>query len=101
MQQQSRFVTFHVTCTEPRAWLVLTSDVQEPSVVEMHRRHPNNWSISADLIPGEYRCRCYSGDDRNVTYQGPAHIDGGTECGMDTSVSVKFPQEKDIPQPVR
>jgi hypothetical protein len=101
MLQQSQFVQLQMMCAEPRAWLVLTSDVQEPSVVEMHRRYPDSWSASADLIPGEYRCRYYCGDDRNIVYLGPAHIVGGTDCGMDTLVSVRIPEEKDIPQPVR
>jgi hypothetical protein len=58
----------------------------------MKRRRPRVWTASAELMPGEYRCRYYSGDDKNVSYHGPAHIDGGVDCGMDTLVSVKIPE---------
>jgi hypothetical protein len=88
MIQPSQILTFHLTCAEPRAWVVLKSDDQEPRVLEMERRNATAWSASADLIPGDYRCRYYCGDDRNVNYYGPARIAGGIECGMDTQISV-------------
>jgi len=101
MGQQSKAVTFDLTCPHAQAWLVLTSDNREPYVVEMRQRHRTIWSASADLMPGEYRCRYYSGDDRNVSYYGPANIEGSIGCGMDALLSVKISEEKRDPQYVQ
>jgi hypothetical protein len=94
MSHPSQIMTFHLTCPESRAWIVLTGDGQESRVVEMEKRNSSVWSASADLTPGEYRCRCYSGDDRNVSYYGPTPIAGGIDCGMDTLLSIKISEEK-------
>ena len=80
MNQPSHILTFHLTCPESRAWVVLKSDDQEPRVLEMEQRNSKVWSASADLIPGDYQCRYYCGDDRNVNYYGPARVDGGIDC---------------------
>jgi hypothetical protein len=88
MNQPLQTLTFQLKSPEARAWVVLTSDDQEPQVLEMERRNTAVWSASADLIPGNYQCRYYCGDDHNVNYHGPAHIDNGIDCGMDTLVSV-------------
>jgi hypothetical protein len=98
MSQPSQILTFNLTCPQSRAWLVLESDHQEPRVLEMEQRNPSVWSASVDLIQGEYRCRYYSGDDRSVNYLGPAQIDGGIDCGMDTLVSVKISEAESFPQ---
>ncbi len=98
MSQQSKSVVFSFACLERRAWLVLTSGSREPHVVEMQRRDDNIWSACATLAPGEYRCRYYSGDERNVMYQGPAHIEGSTDGGMDALVSVTIPEEASDPR---
>ena len=92
MSQQTKSVAFSLTCPDPRAWLVLTSADRKPRVVEMRHRDPSTWSACTHLSPGEYLCRYYSGDDRNVFYHSPAHIDGSIDCGMDALVSV--PEEK-------
>ena len=89
MSQQLKTVAFSFASPDSRAWLVLTSAEQEPHVVEMCHEPSSVWSASADLIPGDYRCRYYSGDDRNVIYYGPAHIEGSTDGGMDALMSVK------------
>ena len=101
MSQQSTIVTFRMTCPEPRAWLVLISDTQKPRVVEMRQQNPSVWTACAELIPGEYRCRYYCGDDRNVIYCGPANIEGSIEHGMDALVSVKIPEVRNAPRFVR
>ena len=88
MSQQSRLVTFSMICPEPRAWLVVTSDHGNPRVVEMRRLFPSNWSASVQLPPGEYRCRYYGGDDRNILYFGAAAIEGSINCGMDALLLV-------------
>ncbi len=87
-------VTFDLTSPHPRAWLVLTSDNREPYVIEMRQRHRRIWSASADLMPGEYRCRYYCGDDQHISYHGPAHIAGSIGCGMDALYSVTIPEGK-------
>jgi hypothetical protein len=89
MNKMSKSVAFSMTCPEPRAWLVVTSGDRQPHVVEMRQQDPSIWSACADLMPGEYHCRYYSGDDRNVMYYGPAHREGSIDCGMDALVSVK------------
>jgi len=94
MSPPSQTLTFYLTSSESRAFLVLKSDNQKPRVLCMERRNPSVWSASAVLIPGEYRCRYYCGDDQNVSYYGPAHVDGGIECGMDTLVSIKIPERE-------
>jgi hypothetical protein len=98
MNQHSKSVTFDLTCPQSRAWLVLTSDDREPHVVEMCQQNRMLWSASADLSPGEYRCRYYAGDDQNVSYFGPASSEGSIECGMDALLSVKIPEESRDPQ---
>ena len=95
MSHASTSVTFHLTCPEPRAWLVVKSDNPRVCVVqEMQRRQPGIWSTCMELTPGDYRCRHYCGDERRVIYHGPAHTDGGIVSGMDTLVSVRSPQEE-------
>ena len=101
MSQQSQIVTFKLTCPEPRAWLVLTSDDQEPRVVEMQQRDLNMKFACPGLIADDYHCRYYSGDDRNITYHGPATTEGSIECGMDALMSVKIPEAKRKPQVVQ
>ena len=81
-------VVFTLTCPEPRAWVVLSRTGAPPRVVEMWQPHRGFWSACAVVSPGEYRCRCYGGTDRGYTYCGPARVDGGTECGMDTLLTV-------------
>lgn len=98
MQQQSKAVTFDSTCPQSRAWLVLTSDNGEPHVVEMRQRHLKIWSASADLVPGTYRCRVYSGDDQSVSYYGPANVEGSIDCGMDALLSVEILDKSRNPQ---
>ena len=98
MSEQSTIVTFRLTCPEPRAWLVLTSGTRKTRVVEMRQQTPSIWSASADLAPGEYHCRYYCGDDRNVVYYGPANIEGSIEQGMDALVSVGIPEVRSVLQ---
>jgi hypothetical protein len=92
MSQQSKLVTFDLTCPEPRAWLVLKGNNREARVIEMRQRHPNSWSASVDLLPGAYRCRYYCGDEQRVFYFGPAGIAHGIDCGLDTLISVEAPE---------
>jgi hypothetical protein len=98
MSQQTKSVSFSLTCPDPRAWLVVTSVHRTPRVVEMQHRGPSTWSACTNLVPGEYHCRYYSGDDRNVFYHSPAHIEGSTDDGMDALVSVRVPEEKGATQ---
>jgi len=93
MSQRSQIVTFYLTCSEPRAWLVITADKKESRVFEMWNGYPNHWSASAWLTPGEYRCRFYVGDDRCIVYHGPARVDGKSENALDGCVSVEAPCE--------
>ncbi|MDP9175375.1 MAG: hypothetical protein M3O30_16155 [Planctomycetota bacterium] len=88
MSQKSKVVTFSLTCPQPRAWLVLKTANRKPRVVVMRQRLPDLWSASEELMPGEYHCCYYCGDDLNVNYYGPARVDGGVDCGMDTLVSI-------------
>jgi hypothetical protein len=101
MSQQSQIVNFKLRCPEPRAWLVLASDNQEPRVVEMQPRDLSRKFACPDLIPDDYRCRYYCGDDRNVTYHGPATTEGSVACGMDALMSVKIPEVTGKPQAVQ
>jgi len=94
MSPQSKVVTFNLTCPESRAWLVLDSDDRKPLVFEMRQQRPAVWSACADLTQGEYRCRYYCGDDRNITYYGPAKTEGSIDCGMDALMSVEIPAEQ-------
>jgi hypothetical protein len=88
MSDKSKTVAFSLTSFQPRAWLVLKGDTQQPRVVEMQQGHPGIWSASEDLIPDEYLCRFYCGDDLHVFYHGPAATAGGTVIGMDMLLSV-------------
>jgi hypothetical protein len=98
MSQQSNRVTFRLTCPERRAWVVLKCDDRKPLVVEMLRDPAKMWSACADLMPGDYRCRYYCGDDRVVHYHGPASIAGSIDSGMDALVSVIAKEEIQISQ---
>ena len=88
MSQRSKIETFHLTCSQPRAWLVVNSEKDETQVVEMWNGYSNHWSVSVWLMPGKYRCRYYCGDDKHVVYTGPAHLNGNADDGMDGLVSV-------------
>jgi hypothetical protein len=94
MGQQSKAVTFDLMCPQSRVWLVLTSADREPQVIEMRQRRGMIWSASANLPPGEYRCRYYSGDDKKISYYGPATAEGCIDCGMDALLTVTIPEEK-------
>jgi hypothetical protein len=59
----------------------------------MHEKDAGNWTISTELIAGEYRCRYYGGDDQSVVYCGAANVDGSVDCGLDGLLSVKIPEE--------
>jgi CheY-like chemotaxis protein len=103
MNQQPTIVTFFLICSEPKAWTVVMAEDAEPLVIDMLQGYPNHWSATAFLKPGDYRCRLYSGDDRNVTYFGPANVKGSAEDGMDALISVKAQKNKgaDFPQPIQ
>lgn len=100
MSQPSQIVTFFLTSSELRAWLVIKGDHVEPRVVEMWMGFPNHWSASVWLIPGEYLCRYYCGDDQHAVYHGPAQINGRTEQGMDGFVSVEMLVGKTASRPI-
>jgi CheY-like chemotaxis protein len=91
MMEQSRLTTFFLACSEPRAWLVINSGTQDSRVLEMCKGYPGHWSASAWLLPGDYRCRYYSGDDTHVDYQGPATLGRGQADGLDGVVSISIP----------
>ena len=91
MSDKSKIVAFSLTSSLPRAWLVLKGDHQQPRVVEMQQGRPGIWSANEDLIPDEYLCRFYCGDDLHVFYHGPAHTAGGVVSGMDMLISVGTP----------
>jgi hypothetical protein len=88
MSNKSKTVAFSLASSHPRAWLVLKGDHQQPRVVEMQQGQSGIWSASEDLIPDEYRCRFYCGDDLHVFYHGPADTAGGIVSGMDMLISV-------------
>ncbi len=91
MSDKSKTVAFSLTSSQPRAWLVLKGDHQKPRVVEMQQGHPGIWSASEDLIPDEYLCRFYCGDDLHVFYHGPADAAGGIVSDLDMLISVAVP----------
>ena len=93
MSQQSQIIEFTFSSSSARALLVIKGGESEPLVFEMRRRHPNLFSASVGLNPGQYRCRYYCGDERGLSYHGPASIDGSTDDGMDSVVSVESPPE--------
>ena len=94
MNQRSQLVTFHMTCPEPRAWLVMYSANRKAQVIEMWNGYTNHWSASTWLVPGKYRCRYYCGDDNYVVYSGPARLSGGLDDGLDGLVSVELPKDR-------
>jgi hypothetical protein len=104
MSHRTKVETFTLTCAEPRAWLVLTSDTRESIVLEMGRlQHQQQstesvWSASPALLPAEYRCRFYCGDDRRVIYYGPARAEGSVDRGMDAVVRVAAQDGSRTPQ---
>ena len=89
MSQHSHIVAFHFSSPSPRAWLVVNGGETQSLVVEMRREDPNLFSASVGLNPGRYSCRYYCGDQRNVSYHGPANIHGSADDGMDSVVSVE------------
>jgi hypothetical protein len=88
MSDKSKTVAFSLTSSQPRAWLVLKGHHQKTRVVEMQQGCPGIWSASEDLIPDEYLCRFYCGDDLHVFYHGPAHTAGGIVSGLDMHISI-------------
>lgn len=91
MSDRSQIVTFLLTSSQPRAWVVINSAKLESRVVEMWKRYANHWSASTWLTPGDYHCRYYCGDDHQVSYHGPAQTTGSIDVGMDGLVSVVLP----------
>jgi CheY-like chemotaxis protein len=100
MSQHLQTFNFDLKSSSPRAWLVVQGGDAEPLVIEMSKAFPNHWSANALLTPGEYRCRFYCGDDHNVTYFGPASVNGSTEAGMDALVSIRIEKSKIVPQAI-
>ena len=90
--RRSQMTTFFLTSSEPRAWLVVHSENEQPRVLEMRQQYPNHWSASAWLKPGQHHCRYYCGDDQHVVYFGPACSRGSESDGMDGLVCVELPK---------
>ena len=67
----------------------------------MRRENPNVWSASVPLIPGEYRCRYYCGDEGTIFYYGPASIDGSIDRGMDAVISIQSAEEPVAPPGIK
>jgi CheY-like chemotaxis protein len=100
MDDGSQIVTFQFSCSDSKTWVAIESGAGEPQVIEMRRKFPNCWTASAWLMPGEYRCRYYSGNDRQVVYHGPANVDGAHRGStMDGLVRVGIPRTSDKPRP--
>ena len=99
MPQKSQIVTFHLASPELRAWVVVQGEHQAPLVVEMFQGRPGDWSASAWLIPGQYRCRFYRGNERNVTYHGPAAILASHEATMNAPINTATAAAKDAATP--
>jgi len=91
MSDKRKTAAFNLKSTQPRAWLVLKGGTQQPRVVEMNQARPGIWSASEHLIPDEYLCRFYCGDDLHVFYHGPADTAGGIFSGLDMHISVVAP----------
>jgi hypothetical protein len=85
-------VTFRLACPDERAWVVFGKRGEAGRVLEMTRPAAGVWSARADVSPGDYSCRCYGGTARAVTYFGPPQVDGGTDGGMETLLTVGRPQ---------
>jgi CheY-like chemotaxis protein len=100
MSEQSQIVTFFLTSSQPRAWLVIKQAQQESQVVEMWKGYANRWSASAWLTPGDYHCRYYCGDDQHAVYHGPAQLNGGLGDGVDGLVSVRTAPSNTMSSPL-
>jgi hypothetical protein len=83
-----------MTCSAPRAWLVIHSDNREAQIFEMWNGYTNHWSASTWLLPGKYQCRYYSGDVNLVPYYGSARVAGSFDEGLDGLVSVELPRDE-------
>ncbi len=100
MSQRLQLLTFFLTSSQPRAWLVVRDVQEQPQVLEMSRTYSNHWSVSLWLKPGDYRCRYYCGDDQQIVYHGPAQLDGRFGQAMDGLVSVESSMEKTTSDPI-
>jgi len=89
MSERPQLLTFFLTSSRPRAWLVVGAGQEQSQVVEMSRTDSDQWSASLWLVPGEYRCRYYCGDGHQIVYHGPASLNGLAAEGMDGLVSVE------------
>jgi CheY-like chemotaxis protein len=69
--------------------VVITGEPDMKQVLEMWQRFPNQWSASTWLIPGQYNCRFYTGNQRNIVHYGPATINGVTDYGLDRAFRVE------------
>lgn len=94
MSDRPQLLTFFLTSSQPRAWLVVASGQDKTQVVEMSKGQLNHWSASLWLAPRDYRCRYYCGDDRQVVYHGPASLKGPEGEAMDGLVSVESVLDK-------
>lgn len=100
MVRNSEIVTFRLSSSERRAWVVIEGDA-EPIVVEMLQSDPNCWLARALLSAGKYRSRFYAGDARQMTYCGPANTNGSKEDGLDAVLLVEIQQQATQPQSPR
>jgi CheY-like chemotaxis protein len=93
MDRRPQIVTFNFNCAEQRVWVTINSKTLPPQTIEMRQTFPNCWTTSVWLVPGQYFCRYYSGDDRNVAYHGPAKLIGvEPDALMDGLVSIDVPR---------
>jgi hypothetical protein len=79
---------FYLISSEPRAYLVGRSDESHSFTVELSQSHPGFWFAEVPLPAGTYRTRFYCGDERQMTYFGPASCDGSWQEGLDAVVVV-------------
>jgi CheY-like chemotaxis protein len=92
MARRPQIVTFNFNCSQSQVWVSIVSETLPPQTIEMRQTFPNCWTASAWLVPGQYFCRYYSGDDRNVVYQGPAKLIGVEPDSLtDGLVSIDVP----------
>ena len=88
MNKHFKTLQFCLISADSRAYLSGRGNGGQAVTIAMSQARPGFWVADVPLAAGTYRMRYYSGNDRHVTYQGPASFNGSRQDGMDAVVVV-------------
>ena len=88
MSENFKILRFRLASTDLCAYLSARRDDGKSFIVKMSRSSWGFWFADVPLAEGTYYTRYYCGDERYMTYHGPAPLDGSPQDGLDAVVIV-------------